>query len=72
MICLVLAEFVTILSEKYGERMVAYGLADQIVMQVYADPDDGSWSVLMLNPEGVACIVAAGDNFAAIKAGPNL
>lgn len=70
--CLAMEAMAVLLSETHGERMVAYGLAGQSVLQIWADHEDGTWSALVVNPDGSACMVAAGDNFAVVPGKPNL
>lgn len=48
------------LADKYGEQKTSAGLTGQQVMEVYANPETGTWTVLMVNAEGLACMVAAG------------
>lgn len=51
------------LSEKFKEQPKAVGLvAAAGLMSVYVSPK-GTWTILMTNPQGVACIVAAGDGY---------
>lgn len=48
------------LDDRYGETKQAAGLAGQQVMEVYSNPETGTWTVLMVNASGLACMVAAG------------
>lgn len=49
------------LADKYGEQKTNAGLTGQQVMEVYANPETGTWTVLMVNANGLACMVAAGE-----------
>lgn len=48
------------LADKYGEQKTGAGLTGQQVMEVYANEETGTWTVLMVNASGLACMVAAG------------
>lgn len=51
------------LAERYGESRRAIGLAQNgVVMELYAAPS-GSWTITITRPDGMTCLVAAGDNF---------
>lgn len=51
------------LAERYGESRRAIGLAQNgVVMELYA-AQSGSWTITITRPDGITCLVAAGDNF---------
>ncbi|MAS43852.1 MAG: hypothetical protein CML43_12135 [Rhodobacteraceae bacterium] len=53
------------LAEKYGETRRGYGLQrGSAVVEVYASGDTGSWTILLSTPNGLACLLAAGQNWA--------
>lgn len=52
------------LATGYGEALAAGGLqSEQRMIEVYAAPDTGTWTVLMTQANGVACIMASGTNW---------
>jgi len=55
------------LASRYSERLTAGGLQEtdstQSVIEVWASTETGTFTVLLTNPDGIACIVAAGTNF---------
>ncbi len=52
------------LSSKFGEQSHAMGLAeDNTVMELYAAPQTGTWTLTVTLPNGMTCLVAAGNNF---------
>ncbi|WP_092857131.1 hypothetical protein [Albimonas pacifica] len=60
------AEVVSRLKAKYGETRRGYGLQrGQAVVEIYASSETGSWTIIMSMPNGLACLVAAGENWAA-------
>lgn len=60
------AEVVSRLRAKYGETRRGYGLQrGKAVVEVYASAKTGSWTIIMSMPDGLACLVAAGENWAA-------
>ena len=51
------------LSKKYKEQVAAMGLvSNKGFMQLFV-ADTGTWTVLLTTPEGISCIVAAGDSY---------
>ena len=57
----------TALSDQYGESAHAMGLAeDSTVMELYAAPQTGTWTLTVTMPNGVTCLVATGKNFESI------
>jgi hypothetical protein len=52
------------LEAKYSEQLAARGLqSDGLLLQVYASEDTGSWTALLVRPDGWTCIVAAGKHW---------
>ena len=56
------------LGKKYKEEPRAMGTVGSTgFMQLYVS-EAGTWTVLLTSPEGISCIVAAGQNYEALKA----
>jgi hypothetical protein len=54
----------TSLATGFGEARHSMGLAqDNTVMELYAAPDTGTWTLTVTMPGGMTCLVAAGKNF---------
>lgn len=50
------------LEQRYGETRAWLGrVNDEAVVEIVANPDTGSWTMMIVNPAGVACIVSSGD-----------
>lgn len=48
----------------YGEQLTGAGLSGPDVMiQVYANMETGTFTVLQVRADGVFCMIASGDNF---------
>jgi hypothetical protein len=62
---------IDMLGERYGETVRSVGLAgrDRIV-EVFASEETGSWTILVTNVAGVACLVASGQHYEQVAAGP--
>ncbi len=59
------ARIVERLRTAYGETRMGYGLQrGTSVVEIYASEKTGSWTILTTSPSGVACLVAAGQNWA--------
>jgi len=55
------------LQDKYAEAPVSMGLAaNGSVLEVLTD-DSGTWTILLTNPQGLACLVASGRHWRSIK-----
>jgi hypothetical protein len=64
MVCGKRTDMVRQLSEKYGETRRSMGLAEgRGVVELYASEETGSWTILMTSPQGIACMMAAGEAF---------
>jgi hypothetical protein len=51
------------LNRKFAEKTVSMGLANNgTVVEVLSSPD-GSWTIVMTAPNGVTCLLAAGDHW---------
>lgn len=55
------------LQSKYAEQLTVGGLqkvrGSQSVMEVWSSPETGTFTVLLTQPNGISCIVAAGTDF---------
>ncbi len=62
---------VGVLGSKYAERVVGMGVVGtRGFMQLFV-AETGTWTVLLTTPEGISCIIAAGDSYEALDgAGP--
>ncbi|WP_300516557.1 hypothetical protein [Aliiroseovarius sp.] len=58
------------LSGTYGEVRQSIGLAaNNQVVEVFASEDSGSWAITVTLPNGMMCLVAAGQNFERLDEG---
>ena len=58
------------LVQSYGEGPVLMGITTTgAILEFWANPETGSWTVITIMPDGTACIRAAGDNFEAMPVG---
>jgi hypothetical protein len=52
------------LDRKYAEVPVAVGLADNgAVLEIFTAKDGATWTVVMSLPNGMTCLIAAGEAF---------
>ncbi len=52
------------LAETYGETRRGIGVARQgAVMEVFASDDTGTWTITVTLPDGLTCLVAAGEAY---------
>jgi hypothetical protein len=56
------------LQTKYGETRQSIGLGrNNGVVEVYASDETGTWTILLSRPDGMACLVAAGEYFESLN-----
>lgn len=68
--CMSHDDFAGALKNRFGETaQVQARTANGRMMEIYANPETGTWSALMTNAAGEACIVAAGERFQTVKPG---
>lgn len=66
------ADAVAHLSSEYGESLAVRGMDGAgDVVEMFANPDTGTWTALIVRPDGTACMVAAGGDFEYHKPKPN-
>lgn len=57
-------EIITQLEKKYGETRRSVGVQQgRGVVEVYASAETGSWTILVTDPRGMSCLMAAGEAF---------
>ena len=62
---------VDMLGARYGETVRSLGLAGgNRIVEIFASDETGSWSILVTNAAGVACLVASGQHYEQVAAGP--
>lgn len=59
------------LAKSYKEQPVAMGLASSGgVVEVLANKDGTSWSIIVTQPSGITCLVASGENWEDLPLAP--
>ena len=59
------------LAEKYGEAPVAIGVTHNgALMEVIAQPGGRTWSIVITSPQGMSCLVAAGEGWRLVEPMP--
>lgn len=62
--CAPRADVIARLNETYGESRRGIGMARQgAVMEVFASDDTGTWTITVTLPNGLTCLMAAGDAY---------
>jgi len=52
------------LASTYGEQRQAVGLgANNVLVEVFASDDTGTWTITMTVPGGMTCLVASGEAY---------
>jgi hypothetical protein len=55
------------LAERHGEQPAGIGVAAGQLVELLTRPDGASWTILVLRPDGLACPVAAGEDWKAVS-----
>lgn len=59
------------LQQKYGETRRSVGLAaNNGVVETFASDESGTWTIVITLPNGMTCLVAAGNAFESVDDGP--
>ena len=54
------------LQDRYGETRQSMGLGSRgMVMELYASPETGTWTITVTRPDGLTCLIGAGEAFEA-------
>lgn len=54
------------LAENYGEARQSIGVTGENVMETFANTETGSWTIAVTLPNGLTCLVVAGEGFEAL------
>lgn len=52
-----------LLARNYGESVTGQGIAGGALVQQWRNRETGSWTILLILPDGVACALASGDDW---------
>ena len=63
-VCATRADMVDVLSGKHKEQLIGRGIAGRSIVEVFVS-EKGSFTVFTTSPEGVSCLVAAGQDWQA-------
>ncbi|MEL6840895.1 MAG: hypothetical protein AAFP85_16530 [Pseudomonadota bacterium] len=62
--CAAHAQVVERLAERYGESRQSIGLgSDNSMVEMFASPETGSWTITITRPGGPTCLIAAGQAY---------
>ncbi len=55
-------DVVKLLRDKHGEAVTGAGLSgENAVIEIWASPQSGTWTILMTRTDGLTCLMAAGE-----------
>ena len=67
-VCGLHAKVIERLHTGYGETRQMIGLGSNgAILEVFASEESGSWTILVTNPQGVSCLIAAGQAFENVR-----
>jgi len=62
--CMKRVDLVRQLADRYQEAQAALGVADNgAAVEVFVNPDGGTWTLTMTMPNGVSCLLATGEHW---------
>lgn len=62
------AEIVAALQKRYGESAAGVGIAgENRVVELWSSAETGTWTLLMTRTDGVACMMASGEDWTTEK-----
>lgn len=65
--CDVRTKVLALLDAGYGEQRIATGLASTGNVVEVLISSDGTWTILLTKPDGIACVVAVGEEWQVLK-----
>lgn len=72
-LCTERSEVVNQLSSQYSEAPVAMGIANNGgVVEILSSQTGTSWTIILTMPNGVTCMIAAGENWESLPAMTNI
>jgi len=61
------------LTNKHGETRAAAGIEPSgLLVELWANPETGTWTLFYTRPDGLSCAVSSGQGFQAYAPEPNL
>jgi len=57
------------LARTYGEHPIEMGQAGSVILTVLANPTTGTFTIVAVRPDGIACLVASGLHWRTVKPG---
>ena len=67
--CAPRAAILTALSQHFAETRRAIGVTPSAVVEVFANPKTGTWTITATDPKGMTCLIASGAGFQTIPQG---
>lgn len=65
--CFPRADILASLTNHFHETQVAVGLATSGIVEVFTTIDGSSWTIVISRPDGISCVVGAGQQWQAIQ-----
>lgn len=64
-LCLPVGALYAALSTNYGEAITGAGTAGDDAVMLFSNPETGTVTIAIVRPDGVACVIAAGEDWEA-------
>jgi hypothetical protein len=68
--CVERAIVVQRMAETYGEVLVNQGINQRGLVEVFASPKTGTWTIIITKPDGVSCFLTAGELWEDVETKP--
>lgn len=70
--CAARGNLLEILNSQYDETARAIGvISEEAVLEVFVSKESGTWTVLITDPDGLSCVLAAGQDWEETPKGPD-
>jgi hypothetical protein len=68
--CMPREQAIEFLADEFGEGRIGMGLADNQIVELYTNPDTGTWTIVTSFPNGQTCLLAEGSDYLTVEPEP--
>ena len=69
--CAARSQVVERLAARFGETLQSLGMQSAVgLVEIYASPATGTWTILLTSPDGTSCLLAAGEAWESLAPRP--
>jgi hypothetical protein len=68
--CIGMNNMAAALKKEFGEQRRFEGMSGGVIAELWVNDDSGTWTLFMVTPQGLACVVAAGTSAGWVNPAP--